>query len=277
MRSTTICLATRLAVLVVVCCLCISRLHAQDEELKKAENDLAAIEKVIADPLSGELQFVQARTRLQALLIRVETLLEDVSEEDDSHPGHKVQDRIAKALKAVRARLPKVPAAVARVGFPIPEYPQEKLLGELAGELQKAQSALANHIHRSPDDKGTIRVLLREFILAQEELAWEAGWPFTSGEANDFRAAGNKLTADIYLARRARGVERVNEQLKSDHARYGRGRPSRSFIIHAPEDRADEADIVEALTPSRGVAANVWNKGTQKFDEQERLALLNGR
>jgi hypothetical protein len=259
---------------ILTCVLCPARLRAQQEALTKLDSEVRAVEKVLADPLAGEEEYLEARKSLQSHIKAADNLLQDVEERDDN-PAVRLHDRIVKALRTVQSRLSDSTESVALVGFALPEYDEQELLGKLATTLQSAQTALATHLHKAPDDDATTASLLKAWILAQENLAWEAGWPFTSGEADDFKANG-KLTADIYLARRARGVERINEKLRSDHAFNGR-ESRREFSIHAPEAKQSRDDITKALTALRGEGAKVWSKGTQKFSSQVRSELLKGR
>lgn len=266
----------RIGALLVVftCILCPARLPAQQKALDKLGSEVQAVEKVLADPLAGEEEYLEARKSLQSHIRAVDNLLQDTDERDDN-PAVSLHDRIVKALRTVQSRLSESTEKIALVGFAIPDYDEQKLLGELTTALQNAQTALVTHLHSSPGDDATTASLLTAWILAQENLAWEAGWPFTSGEADDFKANG-KLTADIYLARRARGVERINEKLRSDHAFNGR-ESRREFSIHAPEAKQSRDAITKALTALRGDAAKVWSKGTQKFSSQVRSELLKGR
>lgn len=245
------------------------------DELKKLQKEVQVIQKAVADPLANELQYFRVRIRLRSLKSRTESMIKKYAKQDDEgHRLHKLHGQIIAELKTVNSRLPEPPIRPVSRGLPVPKFDPDKKLGQLAAELHQAQTALVESLISKSKSKGNDNKLA-ELILAQEKLAWEAGWPFTRKEEALYRNARG-LTAEVYHMRRNRGVERINNQLARDAAKVGR-EPPRPFVIHHPEDKADREAILKHLTEKHGKAAKAWSKGTRPFDSAERAVLLGTR
>lgn len=269
--------ATRLAIGFVLASFatCLFATVAVAQNRKELESQLREIEKKISNPLAGEAEHRDAQRQLQALLQRASAAAEGLID-DESHPIHSVHARIMKSLAGVTARLPsETPAAETATGFPVPNYDDGKLLAELANKVRSAQTVLAKAMRESPKEVDLLNQLLAELVLAEENLAWEAGWPFNEKEVAAYKKA-DQLTSEIYLSRRQRGVEQVNAQLQTEAASTGRGTSLREFVIHAPVGKDAVAAVDKALYELRGKASKGWQKGTKPFDSKESAALLGG-
>ncbi len=257
---------------------CIDGAAAQDEAaIAKLQQQVDAIEKSVADPTAGERAYAASHARLVLLQQQADAMIDKfrLKEDDADSPLFKLHFRITRLLRDVRGRLPDQPeTAAAGTGLPVPQFDDRKLLGKLAQELESRHNELADHLRRSPKDSAGAGEILVNLVLKQEELAWEAGWPFTEEEAVAYKKSG-KLAPDIYLQRRERGLERINQQLQLDASSVGR-EAQREFVIHHPTDTEAQQAITKSLFERRGEAAKVWMKGTKPLDETEQKALLSG-
>ncbi len=278
MTATIRCLAIRCAACFVVAALvtCLVATTAVAQSPRELDAQLREIEKKLSSPLTGEAEHRDAQRQLQALLQRASAAAEAVAD-DESHPIHSVQARITQSLARVTARLPsETPPAETATGFPVPNFDDGKLLSELANEVKTAQTALAKAMRESPKDVELLNKLLADLVLAEENLSWEAGWPFNEKEVAAYKKA-DQLTCDVYLSRRGRGVEQVNRQLRAEADTTGRGTSLREFVIHAPVGKDAVAAVEKALSQLRGAEATKdWQKGTKPFDSKESAALLGG-
>jgi hypothetical protein len=270
--------ATRLALGVLLTALitCLFAKAATAQDHKQLDLQLQAIEKKLSNPLAGEAEHRGAQRQLQALLERAAAAAQG-NIDDESHPIHSVHARITQSLKGVTARLPsESSAAETATGFPVPNYDDGKLLADLSNQVRSAQAALAKAIRESPKDVDLLNELLINLVLVEENLAWEAGWPFNAKEVAAYKKA-DQLTSEVYLSRRQRGVEQVNAQLRSEADTTGRGTSFREFVIHAPVNKDAVAAVDKAISQLRGNAAKDWRKGTKPFDAKESAALLGGQ
>ena len=260
-------LMTVIPVSIAVMAMCVCRAGAQD--LAKAEAKIKALQKIVADDLSGQQEFAQTEADLLELLQQLKTTREPAAGSREA----KVFDSLGELLIKVRARVPESYAGGSgqQTALPIPQFAENKLIGQIAQQLRKSQVDLLSQLRKNPDATQA-RELLIAVVLGQEELAWEAGWPFTDDEIKAYRPAGG-LTKEIYLSRRQRVLKQINEDLKADFEAVGR-ESSREFAIFCPTSEADVSQITERLMEKRGKAAADWRERTKPFDETLRTSLF---
>jgi hypothetical protein len=240
------------------------------------------LQKEVADELVPQETVESAQRDLQRLKEAIDEHIERLGGEariagDD--PIIKVHTRILVLLDAIEARLPQQDehfGASRRALLPVPHYDAQKTVGKAANQLHDKLAKLSGHLQAETSDPDEVRAALREVILAQEKLAWEAGWPFTAEEASLVRQAG-ELTSDAYLHRRKRGVASINERLQKAAQSVGRDRSAVAFVLHRPEAEAEQQAVTEALVERRGAAAKGWMEGTERIDEKQLRRLLESR
>jgi hypothetical protein len=237
------------------------------------ENQVQAARAVVEDELAQEQQLRSVQRELQELLDTTNQQVEELGgERVPDHPMVKVHTQIIALRAAIESRLPPTESGAGsprRVAFPVPTYSDKKIVGKAANQLWAAQTKLADCLRQSPDDGEQSQELLVDMILAEENLAWEVGWPFTAEEAASVKKTG-QVTGEVYLGRRSRGVKRVNEDLARHYQSVGREPAGAGFVIHSPDSKAIQRAIRERLAELRGeAAARVWMKGTQTLDERQ--------
>lgn len=255
--------------------------RAQEPSLKQIKSDLAAVQKVIDSRFASEKELGNALASLEKQF----QITQKMSEFGEANTVRnkeliEVQNQILTALTKVRTRLPDDSASSGghtlgqRTGFGVPQFDETKLVGQLAAELHQAQIALRDHILKQPTPNGETHELLRKLILAEENLAWEVGWPFSAIEIAELKKLDKEdaLPDDIYLARRERGVRRINEHFKASFESVGR-QPPRPFVIHNLADEKEQKPLADELAKRRAGVKN-WAKGAVAFDARERRALL---
>ncbi len=250
-----------------------------DPTLKAVEANINAVERIVNDDFVNETRLQEARKSLQALLEEARAAAVDLKEERAAElKAVQLQVRLIELLAKIEARLPDAfdetgdgQRSGFRSAFPVPGYEAGKLTGQAAQELITAQKVLMAHLKSSPDDTEKTSRLLNRLVLAEENLAWEAGWPFSAEEVAQLKKAGG-LTEEIYLSRRNRGIERVNQRLTREREGVGRSVP-RAFVIHHPLSAEDQQQIEKALTEQRG-SVQGWMKDTVPFNDHERDVLL---
>ncbi len=252
---------------------------AQDKEVAELEKQVNDVAKAVNRPAANEKDFRAAANRLSGLLAKTNKLIEESGDRgDEETPLTKLQGRILSLQKEVDERLPSQPSrrvANARTGFASPNFDERKLLAKLSEELSASQVACANQLRRSPDDPKANRDAITKLILAEERLAWEAGWPHIAKEAAAIEKSGG-LTADVYVGRIQRGIERINKQTAFDYERVGRD-PPHPFVLHYPEDEEHQTIVTRMLIKQRGEAAEAWTKIAKPFNEEHRKVLLSGQ
>ncbi len=260
-----------------------SAASAQEKpDLKRIDEQAKGIEKVVSDDYADETQLKQIRAELEKLLAATRAGVE-ISKDERLADAQtiRVQVQLLKLLSSVDARLLDdindeqfEVRIVQGATFPIPYYSDHKLTAKAALELSEAQAVLRDQLTKAPDDEEKSTNLLVEMVLAQEKLAWEAGWPFTEDEAREAKSA-KAITERVYQSRRDRGLKRINEHLRKAMEGVGRT-PPRPFVIHQPASKAAQRAIEARLTELRGVGL-YWINGTLPFDEKERDVLLGKR
>jgi hypothetical protein len=249
--------------------------NAAAEDPASIAKRVKEIKKTLSDPLAGEAEHRTARKQLQALVARTSPLIGGLPED---HPLQDAHFSAQSLLNEVDARLPSEdPEAPGAVGFPVPQFEDGKLLSRLAKQVKSAQHGLAKALREHPKDKKLLNALLIDLVLAEENLAWEAGWPFTEEEAEDYKDSGDTISPKIYLSRRERGIKVINDQLAKEAGTTGRGESQRPYVIHAPVDKESRQAVAEALDMLRGSGATDWHDGTKPFDAKERQALFGGK
>ncbi len=248
---------------------------AQDiGELQEQAKELAA---AVENPLVQRNDLIKTRRDLARLLIQIDRLIaREGAEADEDHPAHAVHSEVSRVVDRVKARLPKPDSqSNRRLGLPVAEIGDDNLLAKLARDLRSAESALGAALATSLRDQEKTDKLIQELILAEEALAWEAGWPFNANEAKQYKTADG-LTATVYLSRRDRGIKSVNQRLQESAQRVGRTE-TRDFVLHYTDDAQLQATIGNILSKKRGkAAAEVWTKGTTRLDDNE-LSRITGR
>ncbi len=246
--------------------------RADDERGKLAtiEKTLQSVRKVVGSELTQEEELRAAQGQIKKLLESTDKQIREIGgEENPEHPFVIAHSKILAVLATIEARLPHEADAIgtARLSpLPVPKYSDHKVIGKAANELTEVQKKLAVQLRKTPGDKAEVEELLTDVILAQENLAWEVGWPFTAQEAVMVRRAG-KLTTDAYLSRRNRGVERINQHLQKDMQSVGREASGKSFGIYSPLSSSHQEQVEQTLVKQRGDAVKAaWTKGTQEFD-----------
>ena len=221
------------------------------QDLGEIEKRFAAVSKVVSDPLSDEAAIRKSLRELEKLARATREI-----EEGDLRPGSsgaRLVKEVAGTLKLVRSRLPAELASEtpARPGFPVPQFDGKELLADRASVLHGAQQQLASHLRKGGKPGKQSDALLHEVTKAQEDLAWEAGWPFTKKEADEVRKAG-RLTEGAYASRLERGIRRINQQIKSEIDSNGRehGRP---FVISHPTTADGKKKLAQHLEKLRQV------------------------
>lgn len=252
---------------------------AQDNELRSIATRVQTLKKVVNDKYVSEQELRKVGDELDDMLARTNELARGLAEQNVSRSLIAVQEQILPLLAFIRERLPEeesrdapVRRRAPRAGIGVPQFESRKLIGRLAGEAAKAHYRLSRHLAKSNPDKATTDKLLVEMILAEEALAWEVGWPFTAGEVTKLKAAGGGMTEEVYLGRRDRGLERINERVRTEHESVGRTPPP-PFVIHHPIESAVAREVTEQIRELRGIDGS-WEKGTTAFDDHEQLVLL---
>lgn len=252
---------------------------AQGNELDRISKRVKALKKVVNDIYVTEEKLHEVGDELQDMLDRTNELARGSAEQNISKPIIEAQEQILPLLTLVRQRLPEENATekppvrrAPRAGIGIPHFDSGKLIGQLAGEVSKGQYRLSRHLAKTSPDKATTDKLVVDMILAEEALAWEVGWPFTASEVAKLKAAGDKLTDEVYLSRRDRGLERINQRVRVDFEGVGRTPPP-PFVIHQPTDSAVRLEVEKRLKELRGITVP-WEKGSTAFDKQEQMVLL---
>lgn len=237
-------------------------------DLKEVQATVDQLQKVIEDELSDAAMLEVAEEQLLAILDKGEVKKDPPA----NSPEAKVIKQIADLVLTVRARLPEFYSGGGgrRSVLTVPNYSQEKLVGKIADQLHKTQEQFIADYRKSPDSKPTRNGLI-ETVVAQELLAWEVAWPYSAAEAKAVKTAG-KLTKEVYLSRRNRGVELINKHLDADFENVGRMRPL-PFAILCPAAAEDQKRIEERIVKARGEAGAAWIEGTKQLDEkyQERF------
>jgi ElaB/YqjD/DUF883 family membrane-anchored ribosome-binding protein len=268
------------AFLSLVVCLSTSfTADAATPSLAEIEKKLPPIQQKVDSELSNETTLQDAQRELKQLLQNTEELLNAAGGEfKPDRAIVAVQVKILELLAKVDARLPETADDITggSNAASLPQYSEKKLIGQAAKKLSTAHGQLTDHLRKSPADKKTGQKLLTDLIVAQEALAWEVGWPFTAEEAVAVKKAGH-VPPDVYLSRRNRGVERINERLKKAAESVGREPSGKPFAIYSPTSEADQKQLDAQLIKLRGEGAKVWMKGTQPFDEKALLQPAAGR
>jgi hypothetical protein len=271
---------------VALCCLVTLTLaggsrvaKAQDNELGRIATRVQALKKTVNDKYVSEEKLREVGDELQDMLDRTNELARGLAEQNISKQLLAVQEQILPMLTFIRERLPEensgekpVVRRAPRGGIGMPQFDSKKLIGRLAMEASKAHYRVSRHLTTSSRDEATTNKLIIEMILAEEALAWEVGWPFTDGEVAKLKAAGDKLTEEVYVSRRDRGIKRINDRVSADYKGVGRTPPP-PFVLHHSDDKTVQLDVQKQLKELRGVAGS-WDEGTTAFDDQEQLVLL---
>ncbi len=242
--------------------------------LADIEKKLTPIQQAIDDKLSNERTLEAAQRELKQLLQHADELFKAAGGElRPERATVALQVKILDLLAKIEARLPDKDddGTSGSNTLSLPQYNEKKLIGTLANQLSTAHRQLAEHLRQSAADVQTTQKLVVELILAQEALAWEVGWPYTAEEATAVKKAGH-VPPDVYLSRRSRGVERINERLKKSAESVGREPSGKPFVICSPNSEAEQKQLNATLVKVRGeAAAKVWTKGTQPLDEKALL------
>lgn len=247
--------------------------------LDEIEKRIGEIRLISSDRFVDESDLRKAREDLNLLWKKTSVVDAVVSNEKSADARNvQLQADLLTLMTTIDARLPAPPDTLQRgaessrrAPFAVPHFGEGKLLSRLASELIEAQLLLREHLTKKPDDQQETKRLLKEVVLSEERLAWEAGWPFTPDEVRKYKAV-NRMTDEVYLGRRNRGIQRINDQVQQVYELVGRTPPP-PFTIHCPVDKADQKEIELELVEQRGVA-EIWLKGTVPFDEAQRNALL---
>jgi len=246
--------------------------------VEQVSRRVQAIEKIVTNRCANEKHLQDALDDLIGMF----ELLKKMSptggtEKAPDDPVIRVQSDIVRLVSTINARLPDEEPAVGggrRSPLPVPSYNKRKLVGQAAEKLQAAQGRLAAAVRESPDSEAS-RDALIDTIVAQEELAWEVGWPHTPDEVETLKES-EELTSEVYLKRRDRGQERINQHLKRETEGAGRV-ASRLFAILRPVSEEEQKRVEKRLAEQRGAAAADWMKGTSPMDEKELRKLLAQR
>jgi len=254
----------------LLCVLALTPANSQDTgELQKR---FEAVNKVVQDPLTDESGIRKALSELESL-----TKVTQEFEEGDLKPGDpkaELAKSIVNTLREVESRLPEgfQSRLEMRPGFPVPEFDDRKLLARNADELHEAQKRLARLIRRDDSAGPQTEELLHAVSVAQESLAWEAGWPFTKEEAEAVRAAG-RLTEKVYLSRLKRGITRINEQI--DREFDANGRPvERPFTVHVSAEDSGKEQFARHLAELRKLES--FPKEVFREFDKEQAEILKG-
>lgn len=254
---------------------------AQQKELAQIQRRFQQLNKEVTDRFTSDEELTNAAADLKDLLAQTNELV-TATEKTTGFEQQVIntQTEILNALKTVEQRLPGDVLSGGRIGLSgvtglgVPVYDPNTTIGQLATEVRKAQVELRNHYRKPERAAKDTRRLLQQLVLAEEKLAWEVGWPFTSAEIRKLKAQeeSDALTEEVYHSRRERGVKRINEHLKQQFESVGRGAP-RPFVVHTPNDKAEQRTIAMVLAKTRG-DFDFWSRGVKPFDDTQRRILL---
>lgn len=254
-----------------ICFAVVTTAWSQSKETQILEKQFGPIQDIVDDPLATTRDYEEAKVGLVKLLTETEAVINKYRVEEGSELSG-LHGKMVAAIATIRGRLPNPPSNDNRTGFPVPEFESDTQVGKAATALRAAQTALAQQLLSTPADEKATNKLIESMILAQEALAWEAGWPFDDREATGYKRAG-KLTIDIYHTRRNRGIANVNSQLATDASQVGRKTP-RLFVIHAPENKSLLLNVSKTISELRDDLGEAVMKGTVVFSTREQDALL---
>ena len=232
-------------------------------------------EKRSLDPLGNREAFEKLLTEMEELKkLTAQVRKETVGDLVDQSPTEPIEIVVNQTVNRLKARLGgdsrgvlEMPTELRR--HPIPEYANTPLLLEKVNTLLQRQVALGKVLavetaKRKTDAK---HQTLAAMILAQEELIWEAGWPFTQEEVATIEKAGGKVPRTIYLSRLERGLETLNKKVTQERASVGRGQPARQFVLYRPAESKAAKPIDTHLLDLRG-HADAWKELAKPFDEE---------
>lgn len=254
--------------------------NSQSDLITAFASRINPLKAAIHDRFVSEEELRKMTVELEDILSITNELSRGLREQDVNRQILDIQKEVIPLLAFARERLPEEDSAenqvvrrAARTGIGVPQFATGKLVSQLADDASKAQYRLSRHLSaRTPNPSETSK-LMAHMILAQEALAWEVGWPFTAEEIEKIKASkGEKLTEEVYLSRRDRGVERINQRIKEDYERVGRTPPP-DFVIHSSDDAEVQRLVKAKLEEVRGISYP-WMKNTTTFDENEQLVLL---
>jgi hypothetical protein len=253
----------------------------QGDVVRRVEVQVGSAEKVIRSDTAQEKDLLAVQSELQKLLTAVNEEVSAIGgEENPDSPVIKAHSRLTACLAAIDARLPHHDSSpgTTRLGpLPVPQYDEKKIVGRAARELVAAQQKLADHLRNTKGTTAETSKLLADLIQAQENLAWELGWPFTSEEADAIKKADG-LTPEVYLSRRNRGVEQISRHLQQDLQSSGRETTGSGFVIYSPAAEADLKEVELRLVKQRGAAVkDIWRKDTTPFDADAFRQLAGAR
>ena len=183
---------------------------------------------VVQDRFTTETDLESARAELQALVVRADELAaKDGQRADATGPAAAAQLEIRQLLAAIDGRLGlTVPSGaggrtVRIEELPVPEFAGRERARELAIALRQVQSDLADQMRTTPTDTTRTEALIVELSVAEERLAWEAGWPFMPDEVAELQGVLLEFAKLRDQAGKGGGAGRASDLIKGLEARLG--------------------------------------------------------
>lgn len=265
------------------------------------QSAVARLRTMVQDPFATEATLATARTELIALRTRANESV-PASDKDVAGPVAAAQLEIQNLLTTIDARLGPAPdmtagrtsRAARAAGLSVPAFDTGRGPRDLADAVRAAHGKLSEQLRTAPLTAQPTEAALVDMIVAEERLAWQAGWPFAPDEQKELKdlkdqaskapkgdaAARNEIDrriGEVYARRRARGVSAINAQLALEAHSVGREAPP-PFVIHRPMtrsgQRAVEQRLAELISTETGLqvqpggpAVVLLATGTRPFDE----------
>ena len=182
---------------------------------------------VVQDRFTTETDLESARAELQALVVRADELAaKDGQRADATGPAAAAQLEIRQLLAAIDGRLSVTdPSARAVDGR---DVTIERLSAKVFGSpdayrdiLPPAQSDLRDQMRTTPTDTARTEALIVELSVAEERLAWEAGWPFMPDEVAELQGVLLEFAKLRDQAGKGGGAGRASDLIKGLEARLG--------------------------------------------------------
>ena len=105
--------------------------------------------------------------------------------------------------------------------LPVPEFAGRERARELAIALRQVQSDLRDQMRTTPTDTARTEALIVELSVAEERLAWEAGWPFMPDEVAQLQGVLLEFAKLRDQAGTGGGAGRASDLIKGLEARLG--------------------------------------------------------
>ena len=252
---------------------------AQGPEIQQRPTDIRTLQAevrrlaaVVQDPYAGEREFSEARAALLRSMEAINRLAaaEVKDDQDAVGPAGELRVQAADLVASIDRRLPPAAettsgSAIERTLIVVPDFEQGTLAAEQADALKEAYGALINQMARTSDDRAGRERLVPALVLAQQQLAWAAGWPFSPEEVDLLRSVGRerdrgstqKAFVEVYNRRVSRGVENINRRLAEESDANGRSRAGVYVLYRAASDDqqwAVEKQLLELLSAEMSLA-----------------------